>query len=89
MSVALLKLKMLCSVQLSVILSGFSTETIGAAHSATSTGSKVPSDTKRFNSFSTLSRKKYGTEHSLQYLGVAEGSTMIFALKPVRVPRPS
>ena len=72
-----------------LILSGFSTETIGAAHSATSTGSKVPSSTKWFNSFSTLSHKKYRTERGFQYLGVAEGSTISFALKPVRVPRPS
>ena len=66
---------------LTLTLSGFSTQTIGAAHSATSIGSRVPSATKRFNSFSTLSRKKYGTEHGLQYLGGAEGSTIMFCLK--------
>ena len=37
-----------------LVLSGLRT---GAAHSAISTGSKVPSVTKRFSSVSTLSRK--------------------------------
>jgi len=52
-----------------LVLSGLRTATIGAAYSATLTGSKVPSVTKWFSSFSTLSHRKYSTVHALQYFG--------------------
>ena len=50
------------------------------AQSAVSTGSKVPSVTKRFSSVSILSHKKYETVRTLQYLGGAARSTIILAL---------
>ena len=66
-----------------LVLSAFRTATMGAAHSAVSTGSKVLLVTKRFSSVSILSCNKYGTERALQHLGGAAGSTIILALKPV------
>ena len=57
-----------------LVLSGFRTPTMGVAHPADSTGSKVPSVTKRFSSVSILSHKKYETVCALQYLGGAAGS---------------
>ena len=72
-----------------LVLSGLRTTTMGTAHSAVSTGSKVTPVTKQFSSVSILSCKKYRTVHALQYLGGAAGSIIILALKPVRVPKPS
>ena len=51
-----------------LVLSGLRTATMGSAHYAVSTGSKVPPVTKWFSSVSILSRKKYGTVRALQYL---------------------
>ena len=72
-----------------LVLSGFRTPTMGVAHPADSTGSKVPPAIKWLNCISILSCKKYGIVRTLQYLGGAAGSIIILALQPVRVPKPS
>ena len=65
-----------------LVLSGLR---MGAAHSAVSTDSKVPSVTKQFSSISILSHTKYATVRTLQYLGGVAGSTIVLTLKPLRV----
>ena len=65
---------------LTLLLSGFRTTTIGAAHSAMSSGSIVPSSWSCWSSLSTLSLRAYGTD--LAGCGVVSGSTWISALNP-------
>ena len=60
-------LKSADNIMQTLVLSGSRTSTMGAAYSAASTGSKVPSVTTQFSFVSVLSCKKYGTVDALQY----------------------
>ena len=60
-------LKSADNIMQTLVLSGLRTSSMGAAYSAASTGSKVPSVTKQFSSVSVLLCKKYGTVDALQY----------------------
>ena len=69
----------------------FQTATIGAAHSACFIGSNIPSTTSQSSSFLPSPSRNTGhclPYNTLQYFGVASGSTVILALDPVTVPRP-
>ena len=75
-----------CLHILTLDLSALSTATIGAAQDANSTGSRIPSCVNRWSSSSTFTVMVYGTDHALQSLGAAWGSTTLCASNPWNVP---
>ena len=70
-----------------VFLSLLSTGTMGAAQSAYCTGSMTFSFTNWSSFLSTKICIEYGTERTLQNLGLTDGSTKFLALNPFRIPR--
>ena len=69
--------------------SPFTTGTMGAAQSAHSIASIIPSFSSRSNSLSTLFLRANGTGRGLQNLGCACGSILIWAFIPLISPSSS